>query len=174
VRIVRDTTLAGVGEVGEIMVRGPTVMLGYADRPEETAQSLRGGWLHTGDLGYLDPDGYLYVVDRRDDLIISGGENVYPAEVETVLREHPAVEDAGVIGLPHDDWGQTVAAVVQVRAGSGPSAEEIKAFCRRRLAGYKIPSRIWFISDVPRSITGKLLRRKLRQWAATVLERDTR
>jgi o-succinylbenzoate---CoA ligase len=174
VRIVRDTTLAGVGEVGEIMVRGPTVMLGYADRPEETAQSLRGGWLHTGDLGYLDPDGYLYVVDRRDDLIISGGENVYPAEVETVLREHPAVEDAGVIGLPHAVWGQTVAAVVQVRAGSGPSAEEIKAFCRRRLAGYKIPSRIWFISDVPRSITGKLLRRKLRQWAATVLERDTR
>jgi O-succinylbenzoic acid--CoA ligase len=153
------------GEIGEILVRGPTVMLGYADRPEETARALRGGWLHTGDLGHLDDDGYLYVTDRRDDLIVSGGENVYPAEVEVVLAAHPAVEDAGVVGLPDPDWGQVVAAAVKMRAGARTGEEDIRAFCAQRLAGFKVPQRIWFVETLPRSPGGKLIRREIREGA---------
>ncbi len=165
VRIDRDGRTAAAGEVGEIAVRGPTVMRGYAGRPDETARALRDGWLHTGDLGYLDGEGYLYVVDRRDDLIVTGGENVYPAEVEAVLRQHPAIADAGVIGVPDPTWGQAVAAVVVVRPDGRPGQEEIKAFCAGRLAGYKVPRRVWFVDSLPRSGAGKLLRRQIREWA---------
>jgi o-succinylbenzoate---CoA ligase len=140
---------------GEILVRGPSVSPGYLHQPPREA------WLHTGDLGYLDDDGYLYVLDRRDDLIISGGENVYPAEVEAVLVAHPAVKEAGVIGLADAEWGQTVAAVVALETGLAATAGELIAFCRQRLAGYKVPRRIEFRPHLPRNAGGKLLRREL-------------
>lgn len=160
-----DVEPAQPGEIGEILVRGPTVMLGYADRPEETARALRGGWLHTGDLGMLDAEGYLFVTDRRDDLIVSGGENVYPAEVEAVLAAHPAVEDAGVVGLPDPEWGQVVAAAVKVRPGARTGEEDLRTFCAQRLAWFKVPRRIWFVEAFPRSPGGKLIRREIRSTA---------
>lgn len=155
------------GEAGEILVRGPTVTAGYFGRPEETARALRDGWLHTGDIGYLDQEGYLYVLDRRDDLIVSGGENVYPAEVEAVLRQHPAVADAAVIGLPDERWGQTVAAAVVLRPGCAVDGDELVRFCRERLAGYKVPRCFRIVPSLPRNAAGKLLRRALREeWPA--------
>jgi len=139
---------------GEILVRGPTVSPGYLHRPP------RGDWLRTGDLGYLDDDGYLYVLDRRDDLIVSGGENVYPAEVEAALLAHPAVEEAGVFGVSDTEWGQVVCAAVKVRAPV--RVEELQAFCRQRLAGYKVPRQVRLVEALPRTASGKLLRRELR------------
>ncbi len=174
IRIDLSGRAAPAGEVGEILVAGPTVMLGYAGRPDESARALRDGWLHTGDLGYLDDEGHLFVVDRRDDLIVTGGENVYPAEVEAVLREHPAIADAGVIGLPDPAWGHTVAAVVASRRGIRTGEEEIREFCDGRLARYKVPRRIWFRDTLPRSGAGKLLRREIRAWAAEEVEREAR
>ena len=140
---------------GEIWVRGPTVSPGYLHQPP------RHGWLRTGDLGYVDEDGYLYVLDRRDDLIISGGENIYPAEVEAALVAHPAVKEAGVIGLPDREWGQTVGAVVALEPGHTATAAELIGFCRQRLAGYKVPRRVEFRHQLPRNAGGKLLRREL-------------
>jgi O-succinylbenzoic acid--CoA ligase len=140
---------------GEICVHGPTVSPGYLHQPP------RQGWLHTGDLGYLDDEGYLYVLDRRDDLIVSGGENIYPAEVEAALVAHPAVKEAGVIGLPDAEWGHTVGAVVALEPGHLATAGELIAFCRQRLAGYKVPRRIAFREQLPRNAGGKLLRREL-------------
>jgi O-succinylbenzoic acid--CoA ligase len=171
IRIDLDGRAGEPGDIGEVLVAGPTVMQGYAGRPEETARALRDGWLHTGDLGYLDSEGYLYILDRRDDLIVTGGENVYPAEVEAVLREHPAVADAGVIGLPDPTWGQTVAAVVAVREPEHMSKEDVEAFCAARLAKYKIPRQVWFMDALPRSPGGKLLRSTLREWAAQAAAR---
>ncbi len=150
------------GEPGEIQVRGPVVTAGYAGRPEETAQTLRDGWLHTGDLGYLDADGYLFVLDRRTDLIVTGGENVYPAEVEAVLLAHPAVIEAGVIGIPDVEWGQAVVASVHLASGSGVDESGLLDFCRERLAGYKVPRTVRFSDALPRNAAGKLLRRTLR------------
>jgi len=142
---------------GEISVRGPTISPGYLQdvvpRPD--------GWLHTGDLGYLDEEGYLYVLDRRDDLIISGGENVYPAEVEAALLAHPLVADAGVVGVPDAEWGRCVAAIVALKPGASVSADELIAFCRQRLAGYKVPRLVQFRPSLPRNTAGKLLRRSL-------------
>jgi o-succinylbenzoate---CoA ligase len=140
----------------EICVRGPSVSPGYVNHPP------REDWLHTGDVGYLDAEGYLYVLDRRDDLIVSGGENVYPAEVEAALLAHPAVEEAGVIGTQDAQWGRRVTGVVVRRAGGTVSAEELIAFCRQRLAGYKVPRAIEFRAALPRNAAGKLLRRELR------------
>ncbi len=151
------------GEPGEIVVRGPTVTPGYLNDPEATARALRDGWLHTGDIGYLDADGELYVLDRRDDLIVSGGENVYPAEVEEVLRSHPGVLDAAVVGLPDERWGQQVAAAVAPRPGVELDEEELLAFCRSKLASYKAPARIRFVEELPRNAAGKLLRRAVRE-----------
>jgi O-succinylbenzoic acid--CoA ligase len=146
-------------EHDEILVRGPTVMAGYWQNPEATARVLRDGWLHTGDLGALDDEGYLYVLDRRDDLIISGGENVYPAEVEAVLLSHPAVAEAGVTGLADEVWGMAPAAFI-VRRGA-VAEDELRAFCAERLARYKIPARFTFVDSLPRNAAGKLLRREL-------------
>jgi O-succinylbenzoic acid--CoA ligase len=161
-RIVRDDgSTCEPGEAGEILVRGPTVTRGYFNRPDETARALAGGWLHTGDVGYLDAEGYLYVLDRRDDLIVSGGENVYPAEVEAVLQTHPAVLEAGVFGVPDARWGQSPAAVVVLRPGVTLTAEELIAYCRERLASYKTPVRMSFTAHLPRNAAGKLLRREL-------------
>ncbi len=155
------------GEVGEILVRGPVVTPGYLNRPEATAATLRDGWLRTGDLGYLDEEGYLYVVDRRDDLIVSGGENVYPAEVEAALLAHPAVAEAAVVGVPDPEWGQRVVAAVRPAAGAAVREGELQAWCRQRLAGYKVPKEIRLVSELPRNATGKLLRRAVRAWWAT-------
>lgn len=161
-----DGRPAPAGAVGEILVRGPSVMRGYLNAPEASAQALRDGWLHTGDLGYFDPEGYLYVVDRRDDLIISGGENIYPAEVEAVLLAHPAVAEAGVVGLADAQWGQAPVAGVALRPGASAGEDELLAFCAARLARYKIPRRVAFYDSLPRNSSGKLLRRVLRGWLA--------
>ncbi|MGA7670196.1 MAG: o-succinylbenzoate--CoA ligase [Nitrolancea sp.] len=150
------------GQPGEIRVRGPVVTAGYAGRPEATAAAIQDGWLHTGDLGYVDADGYLYVLDRRTDLIVSGGENVYPAEVEAALMAHPAVIEAGVIGIPDDDWGQTVVASVQLVSGTEVGTDALTAFCRERLAAYKVPRQVRLTGPLPRNAAGKLLRRELR------------
>jgi O-succinylbenzoic acid--CoA ligase len=141
---------------GEIWVNGPSVSPGYVNHPP------RDGWLRTGDLGRLDADGYLYVLDRRDDLIVSGGENVYPAEVEAALLAHPAVAEAGVIGAPDTQWGRRVTGVVVLRPGEMTTADELIAFCRQHLAGYKVPRQIEFRAVLPRNAAGKLLRRELR------------
>ena len=160
-RIDVDGAAAEPGEVGEIFVAGPTVTPGYLGRPEATSEALRDGWLHTGDLGYLDDEGYLYVADRRDDLIVSGGENVYPAEVEAALMAHPAVVEAAVVGLPDDRWGQIVTAVVVSRAET--TAEELVEELRLQLAGYKLPRKIEFSSEaLPRTASGKLQRHVVR------------
>ncbi len=162
-RIDQDGAPAPPGEVGEILVRGPTVTIGYVNRPDETARAIRDGWLHTGDQGYLDSEGYLYVVDRRDDLIISGGENVYPAEVEAILLAHPAIEEAGVVGVTDTRWGQVPVAAVKVRPGQQLSFAELLAFCTERLVRYKVPARVWFVDELPRNAAGKLLRRLLKE-----------
>jgi O-succinylbenzoic acid--CoA ligase len=163
-RIVTDEGAGcAAGEAGQIVVRGPTVSRGYLNHPGETASLLKDGWLHTGDIGYLDEEGYLYVLDRRDDLIVSGGENVYPAEVESVLQAHPAVLEAGVYGVQDEKWGRVPVAAVVLKTEASATAEELIAFCRERLAGYKTPSRIEFREALPRNAAGKLLRTRLAQ-----------
>jgi len=147
------------GEPGEIVVRGPTVMAGYYRDEPATAAALRDGRLYTGDTGYLDADGDLWVLDRRADLIVSGGENVYPAEVERVLREHPAVALAAVVGLPHPDWGQQVAAAVVLRSPGAATADDLLAHCRARLAGYKRPHQLVLRDELPQTASGKVQRR---------------
>ncbi|HLF76058.1 MAG TPA: o-succinylbenzoate--CoA ligase [Dehalococcoidia bacterium] len=156
-----DGQPCAAGEAGEILVKGPTVCAGYLKRPDETARALRDGWLHTGDAGYRDEEGYLYVLDRRDDLIVSGGENVYPAEIEAALLAHEAVLEAGVYGAPDEGWGRVPVAVVVLRTGAVVSSEELMAFCRTRLAAYKAPKRVEFTDALPRNAAGKLLRREL-------------
>jgi O-succinylbenzoic acid--CoA ligase len=162
-RVEREGAPTGPGEVGDILVRGPTVMRGYINRPDATARALADGWLHTGDLGYLDAEGYLYVASRRDDLIVSGGENVYPAEVEAALLAHPAVEEAAALGAPDERWGQVPVAFVKLRANTALSEDEAIAFCRARLAGYKAPKRVRFVDALPHNAGGKVLRNQLRE-----------
>jgi len=151
------------GVVGEVAVRGDHVMAGYWQRPEETAQVLRDGWLLTGDAGYLDEHGFLFVVDRIKDMIITGDENVYSAEVENVLSQHPAVAACAVIGLPDAQWGERVHALVVPAGGAEVSVDELRAFCRGKLAGYKIPRGVEFVTSLPTSAAGKVLKRRLRQ-----------
>ena len=145
------------------MVRGPTVMSGYFGNPEATAAVLRDGWLHTGDIGYVDAHGNLHVLDRRDDLIVSGGENVYPAEVEEILRSHTGILDAAAFGVPDERWGQRVIAAIVPRPESRPTEEELAAFCGTRLASYKVPASFRFVPQLPRNSAGKVLRRTLRE-----------
>ena len=148
------------GMAGEIKLRGPGLMTGYWGLPEKTAESIVNGWYHTGDVGYRDNRNFLHVVDRRNDMIISGGENVYPREVESVLAEHPAMIDAAVIGLPDPKWGEVVSCVLTENA---PSAEELEAWLRERVAGYKIPRRWLRVPELPRTATGKVLKVQLRE-----------
>lgn len=148
---------------GEILVKGPNVTIGYLNREAETAKKIRNQWLHTGDIGYLDSDGFLYVLDRRSDLIISGGENVYPAEIESVLLSHPAIADAGVVGVKDEQWGHVPAAFIVLHPGQDVNADELAEFCIEKLAKYKLPKRYYFIDNLPRNAAKKLLRRKLRE-----------
>jgi o-succinylbenzoate---CoA ligase len=166
VRIVLDGADAPVGVPGEIAVRGPIVMKGYLHDPEATSRALRGGWLYTGDIGCLDADGGLTVLDRRDDLVISGGENVYPAEIEAVLLEHPSVADAGVTGVPDDDLGARVVAWIVAEDGAAQDARALSAYCSERLADFKRPREFRFMSSLPRTAAGKLQRRRLREISA--------
>lgn len=160
-RIMHEDRPASPGEPGEILLKGPTITPGYIDSPEATSQAFQDGWFATGDIGYLDEDGYLYVLDRRTDLIISGGENVYPAEIESVLLSHPYVEEAGVCGQADAQWGQVPIAFIVLKAGSALSEEELLSFTSQNLAGYKQPRNIYFREHLPRNSSGKLLRRKL-------------
>ena len=148
---------------GEVLVKGGAVMRGYYNDPAATTKALRECWLHTRDIGYFDEDGDLFILQRRDDLIVSGGENVYPAEVETVLRGHPAVAEAVVLGLPDPRWGQSVAAVIETRADHSPTIEDITAFARQQLAGYKVPRQFAFVKKLPRTASGKVQRREARK-----------
>jgi O-succinylbenzoic acid--CoA ligase len=161
-RIEKDGQTARPYEAGEIVVKGPNVTKGYLHREEATKEAIRDGWFYTGDIGYVDEDGFLYVLDRRSDLIISGGENVYPAEVEAVLLSHEAVEEAGVIGIDDETWGQVPCAFVKQKSGYSITAEQLKQFCQERLAKYKVPKQIYFVDQLPRNASQKLLRRQLK------------
>ena len=153
----------GAGEVGEVWIRCGQNLPGYWHQPETTAQALVGeGWLRTGDSAHLDAEGYLFLHDRLKDMIISGGENVYPAEVENVLADHPAVQDVAVIAVPHEHWGETVKAVVVLRAGVVPADGELLAFARTRLARYKCPTSLEYVDTLPRNASGKVLKKDLR------------
>jgi long-chain acyl-CoA synthetase len=153
------------GEVGEVCVRGRSVMAGYYRNPEETARTVRAGWLHTGDMGRLDEDGFLFIVERKKDLIIRGGFNIYPREVEEVLYAHPKVAEAAVAGMKDELMGEGVLAFVVLRSGERASAEEIGAFCEGRLARFKCPKEIRFVDSLPKSPIGKILRKELRTQA---------
>jgi long-chain acyl-CoA synthetase len=162
-----DGHAAPAGEVGEIAIRGHNVMKGYWGKPEETAEVMKGvgevggGWFLTGDLAKVDADGYFYIVDRKKDLIIRGGYNVYPREIEEVLYEHPAVAEAAVIGIPHDELGEEVGAAVALKPGAAATPAELRAFARERVAAYKYPRHVWLVPELPKGSTGKILRREV-------------
>jgi long-chain acyl-CoA synthetase len=156
------------GEIGELIVKGPQVMKGYWNLPTETANALRAGpdgepgWLYTGDIGFMDEDGYFHMADRKKDMIIAGGYNVYPADVEAALFEHPKVKEAAVIGVPDEYRGETVKAFVVLKEGESATEEEIIEFCREQMAPYRVPRMVEFRDDLPKSMVGKVLRRELR------------
>jgi long-chain acyl-CoA synthetase len=148
-------------EIGEIAIRGHNVMKGYWGKPEATAEAITDGWFRTGDMARVDEDGYYYIVDRKKDLIIRGGYNVYPREIEEVLHEHPAVAEVAVIGMPHGELGEEVGAAVALKAGATAAPEELRDFVRDRVAAYKYPRRLWLVDALPKGPTGKILRREV-------------
>jgi long-chain acyl-CoA synthetase len=165
-RIINPSTLTDVetGEVGEIWIKSGMVMKGYWNKPDATREAIMpGGWLRTGDAAYQDAQGYVFMFDRFKDMIISGGENIYPAEVENAMNAHPAVQEVGVIGVPHERWGESPMAVVVLRPGHQADAAELIAFTRDRLAHYKCPSAVLIVEALPRNASGKLLKRELRK-----------
>ncbi len=163
VRVVHpDGKSVAPGEVGEIVARGDSIMTGYFHMPDATASTLVDGWLHTGDLARIDEQGFIYIVDRQKDMIIVGGENVYPQEVEVVLHTHPAVADVAVIGIPNAVWGEEVLALIVLKSGMQPTDREIIQFCRQQLARYKCPTKVEFRDKIPRNAAGKILKRELR------------
>jgi long-chain acyl-CoA synthetase len=151
------------GEIGEIVAQSDQIMKGYWKNPEATTETLRSGWLHTRDMGYMDEDGYLFLVDRKDDMIISGGFNIYPREVEDVIYMHPAVLEAAVFGIPDEKWGETVKAVISLRKGMTATEEEIIEHCKANLASYKKPTSVDFIDDIPKNPNGKILKKVLKE-----------
>jgi long-chain acyl-CoA synthetase len=151
------------GEQGEIILRGPNIMKGYFEQPEETAMALRNGWFHSGDVGVFDEEGYLYIVDRIKDIVITGGENVYPKEVEDLLHQHKAVNECGVVGLPHKEYGEAVTAFVTLKPGMSVDERSLISFCKERMANFKVPKAIHFVDDLPKTPQGKILRRELRK-----------
>jgi long-chain acyl-CoA synthetase len=156
---------AANGELGEIVLRGENILKGYYRNPEATTAAFRHGWFHTGDIGYRDDDGFFYIVDRKGDMIIRGGENIYPREIDEVLYQHPAVAAAATIGVPDQLYGEEVAAFIVPGEGREATEEEIIAFCRARLADYKCPKTVRFVKEIPKGPTGKLLKRELRESA---------
>jgi len=164
VRIVdEDNNSLPPGEVGELICRGPNVMQGYHRNLRATTESLKKGWLYTGDLARMDDEGFVYIVDRKKEMIVSGGENIYPREIEEVLIRHPAVADVAVIGIPHPTWGETVKAVVALREGYSIDEQEVIDFCKKNLASYKKPTTVAFVPAIPRNPSGKALKRLLRE-----------
>src|SRR5690606_13353471 len=159
-----DGREAPPGAPGELAVRGPQVVAGYWGRPEDTAAAMPEGRLHTGDVGFMRPDGWCFVVDRKKDMINAAGYKVWPREVEDVLYEHPAVREAAVVGMPDEYRGESVKAFVSLRPGTTATAEELIAHCKSRMAAYKYPRQVEIMDDIPRTATGKLLRRSLRGW----------
>ncbi len=149
------------GEVGEIVIRGHNIMKGYWQRPEATAEAMRGGWFHSGDMARIDEEGYFFIVDRKKDLIIRGGYNVYPREVEEVLYEHPKIREAAVLGVPHDQWGEEIGAAVVLHEGEELTPEECSDYVKERIAAYKYPRLVWFLDDLPKGPTGKILKREI-------------
>jgi malonyl-CoA/methylmalonyl-CoA synthetase len=166
VRIVQSETgsVLPIGEIGEVQLRGPNIFKGYWQQPEKTSESFsQDGWFKTGDLGFLEPDGYLTLCGRSKDLIISGGLNIYPPEVERVLMEHPAVAACAVVGCPDPEWGERVTAVVVLHETNSVSGEDLIRFCREKLAPYKSPKSIIFTEDLPRNAMGKVQKAELRK-----------
>jgi long-chain acyl-CoA synthetase len=156
-------TALAPGEVGEIWVRGHSVMKGYWRRPDATAEVLSSdGWFKTGDLARVDDDGYYYIVDRKKDMIIRGGYNVYPREIEEVLYEHPAVREAAVVGVPDQRYGEEVAAAVEVTPGASITPEELRDYVKQQVAGYKYPRVLWFVDELPKGPTGKILKKEIK------------
>jgi acyl-CoA synthetase (AMP-forming)/AMP-acid ligase II len=151
------------GEIGEVIIRGSHVMKEYWNKPEATAETIRDGWLYTGDLATIDEEGFVTIQDRKKDMIISGGENIYPAEIENVLAAHPKLAEAAVIGLPSEKWGETPAAIVVAAGDAAPTSGEVIDFCREKLAGFKVPGVVEFVDEIPRNLTGKILKRVLRE-----------
>jgi long-chain acyl-CoA synthetase len=149
------------GEVGEIVIRGHNIMKGYWDRPDATEEAMRAGWFHSGDMARVDDDGYYFIVDRKKDLIIRGGYNVYPREVEEVLYEHPAVLEVAVVAMPHDELGEEIGAAVALKPGQQVSAEELQEYAKQQVAAYKYPRRVWFVDELPKGPTGKILKREI-------------
>jgi acyl-CoA synthetase (AMP-forming)/AMP-acid ligase II len=167
IRIVgKDDESLALGEVGEVAVRGPNVMRGYLGKPEATAEALRGGWLHTGDVGRIDEDGYLVLVDRLKDMIIRGGENIYPKEIEDALYAHPSVLDAAVVGRPHPLYGEEPVAFVVLRPGFATEPQELVEHCTQLLAKFKVPRAVFIETDLPRTPIGKVAKQDLRQRTA--------
>ena len=156
------TTDVPVGEPGELLIRGPQVMKGYRHADKENAEVLEQGWLHTGDVARMDAEGYFYIIDRIKDIIIAGGQNVYPREIDEVLMDHPGIEDACTVGVPHPTRGETVKAFVVLKKSARLTDKEIIDFCRTRLAAYKLPVAVAFKKTLPKNLVGKVLRRKLR------------
>ena len=156
-----DDNPVAQGEVGEIVIRGHNIMKGYWQRPDATAEAMRGGWFHSGDMARTDEDGYFYIVDRKKDLIIRGGYNVYPREVEEVLFEHPKIREAAVVGVPHDEWGEEIGAAVVLHDGEELEPEEVSAYVKERIAAYKYPRVVWLLDDLPKGPTGKILKREI-------------
>ncbi len=156
-----DDTDVAAGEPGELVMRGPFVMSGYWDRDEATAEVMRGGWLHTGDIATVDEQGYYFIVDRKKDLIIRGGYNVYPREIEEQLYEHPAVLEAAVLGIPHEELGEEVGAAVALKEGESVEPDELRAFVKDRVAAYKYPRVVWIVDELPKGPTGKILKREI-------------
>jgi long-chain acyl-CoA synthetase len=136
-------------------------MNGYWQRPDATAETIVGGWLHTGDIGTVDEDGYFFIVDRKKEMIIRGGYNVYPREIEEVLYEHPAVREAAVVGMPHDEYGEEIGAAVALKDGASATSDELRDFVKEHVAAYKYPRRVWFVDDLPKGPTGKILKREI-------------
>jgi long-chain acyl-CoA synthetase len=149
------------GEVGEIVIKGPNVMKGYWNKPEATAEVMRGGWFHTGDMAKVDEDGFFFIVDRKKDMIIRGGYNVYPREIEEVLYEHPAVRECAVLGVPDEQWGEEVGAAVALKPGAEATPEELREYVKSQVAAYKYPRHIWIVDELPKGPTGKILKREI-------------
>jgi long-chain acyl-CoA synthetase len=156
-----ERTVLPQGEVGELVIKGPQVMKGYHNMPTETMNTLREGWLYTGDIAYMDEDGYFYIVDRKKELIKPGGFQVWPREVEEVIQDNPKVREVGVAGIPDAKSGEAVKAWVVVKEGETLTEDEVRAWCKERLAGYKVPKQVEFMDELPKTTVGKILRREL-------------